>query len=124
MIHYGALSATQPDSPVLRVDLFSSSGEDIPYTSFLLIRDPKNSEVWKADSSNSKRSKIDPADWLLPWKDGVNHTPFDLLMPFVNWPYEYENPAVFVAVRLTSFHFLHRKINLSSGLRIIKSGWL
>jgi hypothetical protein len=90
VIHYGALSATQPDSPVLRVDLFSSSGEDIPYTSFLLIRDPKNSEVWKADSSNSEAIKIDPADWLLPWKDGVNQTPFDLLMPFVNWPYEYE----------------------------------
>lgn len=90
VIHFGALSATHPDSHVLRVDLFSSSGEQIPYTSFLLIRDQKSSEVWKSEPGNPKAVKIEPADWLLPWTDGINHTPFDLLMPFVDWPFEYE----------------------------------
>jgi len=89
-IHFGALSATHPDSHVLRVDLFSSPMEESPYTSFLLIRDQKNSEVWKSESGNPKGVRIEPVDWLVPWIDGINHTPFDLLMPFVNWPFEYE----------------------------------
>jgi len=90
IIYFGALSANHPDSDVLRVDLFSSSGEESPYTSFLLIRDQKSSEVWKSEKGNPKAIKIEPVDWLLPWTDGINHTPFDLLMPFVNWPFEYE----------------------------------
>ena len=90
VIHFGSLSATHPDSHIFRVDLFASSGEESPYSSFLLIRDQKNSELWKSEPGNPKAIKIEPADWLVPWTDGINHTPFDLLMPFVNWPFEYE----------------------------------
>ena len=46
-------------------------------------------------------------DWLLSWSKGINHTPFDLLMPFINWPFEYENPVGCVDALLICLYLLH-----------------
>ena len=58
-------------------------------------------------------TNLHPKDWVSPWKEGVNHTPFDLLMPFLNWPSEYEKsgrvcgrPAhlyILLPLKLTNF---------------------
>ena len=88
--HLGTISGPHPDSPVMRLDLFSDLSPIIPSISFLLIRNRSQSEVWKFQKTNSKAIRVAPRDWLLPLMDVVNHTPFDLLMPFVNWPFEYQ----------------------------------
>lgn len=89
-IDHGFLSGPYPDSPVLRIDIFSRGQNAQRKSSFLLIRDQNNSRAWKFDAGNSLVKSLSPDDWLLPWIEGINHAPFDLLMPFVNWSFEYE----------------------------------
>ena len=43
-----------------------------------------------SDLEKKLLSDVSAVDWLLPWVEGINHSPFDLLMPFLNWPYQYE----------------------------------
>ena len=61
-----------------------------PNTSFLLVRDAKRPKVWKWQKPGTVVTNLNPKDWFSPWKEGLNHTPLDLLMPFLNWPSEYE----------------------------------
>ena len=87
--HQGLLSGPYPNAPILRIDLVSSR-DDSRQSSFLLHRDQEDSRIWKWTQNNKEVSNLLPKEWLLPWKEGVNHTPFDLLMPFLQWPFEYE----------------------------------
>ena len=88
--HHGLLSGPYPNAPILRIDLVSSSQDQSRQSSFLLHRDQEDSRTWKWTQNNKEVSNLLPKEWLLPWKEGLNHTPFDLLMPFLEWPFEYE----------------------------------
>ena len=90
VVHYGLLSGPSPQSTSFRIDLFAAQFDTVPQASFLLLRDQNNSQVWKFKNSQNNPIVLEPKDWLSPWKKGVNHTPFDLLMPFINWSFEYE----------------------------------
>jgi len=88
--HFGLLSGPSPESTTIRIDLTSGKLGSFPHTSFLLKRDKINSTLWKWNKEKELLSDVPAVDWLLPWVEGINHSPFDLLMPFLNWPYEYE----------------------------------
>lgn len=88
--HHGLLSGPYPNAPVLRIDLISSSQDYSRLSSFLLLRDHEHSRILKWTQDDKKVLNLLPQDWLLPWKEGVNHAPFDLLMPFLQWSFEYE----------------------------------
>lgn len=90
IIDFGLLSGPSPESAKIRIDLLPSPQATEPNTSFLLVRDSKSPKAWKWHKEKAAVSTLHPKDWGSPWKEGVNHTPFDLLMPFVNWPVEYE----------------------------------
>ena len=90
IIHHGMLSGPCPNSSILRIDLVPARQESSPSSSFLLFREEINPRVWRWEKKNPEVTSLPPGEWLAPWKAGINHTPFDLLMPFVNWPFQYE----------------------------------
>ena len=87
---HGFLSGLSPHSPTFRIDLITSSQDLNPLSSFLLIRDLNGSKAWKWTRGNQNAQKLTSENWRTPWIDGINHSPFDLLMPFVSWPFEYQ----------------------------------
>jgi hypothetical protein len=88
--HFGLLSGPSPESTTIRIDLTSGKKDSFPHTSFLLKRDSINSSLSKWNKEKDLLSDVSAVDWMLPWVEGINHSPFDLLMPFLNWPYQYE----------------------------------
>ena len=88
--HLGLLSGPFPESTTIRIDLISRKEDAIPYYSFLLKRDSVNPILWKWNKEKELLSNVSPEDWFSPWVEGINHCPFDLLMPFLNWPNQYE----------------------------------
>lgn len=90
VIHRGMFSGPYPNSSLIRIDLFALGHETVPEASFLLFRDQNNSKVWNFKKTNKVIKEVHPKDWLSPWKKELNHAPFDLLMPFLAWPFEYE----------------------------------
>ena len=50
--------------------------------------------ILKWTQDDKKVLNLLPQDWLLPWKEGVNHAPLDLLMPFLQWSFEYEKSGI------------------------------
>ena len=90
IVHYGMLSGPAPESSRLRIDLYLNAENAFPYTSFFLSRDSNHSQLWQWSKSTQSTKEVLARDWLLPWVEGINHAPFDLLMPFVKWPYQYE----------------------------------
>ena len=89
-IRHGFLSGLSPHSPTFRIDLITSPQDLNPLSSFLLIRDLNGSKAWKWTRGIPTAQKLTSENWRTPWIDGINHSPFDLLMPFVNWPFEYQ----------------------------------
>lgn len=89
-IRHGFLSGLSPHSPIFRIDLITSPQDLDPLSSFLLIRDLNGSKAWKWARGTPTAQKLTSENWRTPWTDGINHSPFDLLMPFVNWPFEYQ----------------------------------
>ena len=89
-VHYGMLSGPAPESSRLRIDLYLDADNAFPYTSFFLSRGSNACRLWKWSKSTESTKEILASDWLLPWVEGINHSPFDLLMPFLQWPYQYE----------------------------------
>lgn len=90
IIDSGLLSGPSPDSPIFRIDLLAGPQNTEPNFSFLLLRNFENPKAWMVNNANQEVKTLSPMDWLQPWKEKVNHTPFDLLMPFITWPAEYE----------------------------------
>jgi hypothetical protein len=90
IIHHGMLSGPCPNSSILRIDFVPARQESSPSSSFLLFREEINPRVWRWENKNPIVTSLSQSEWLVPWKSGINHTPFDLLMPFVNWPFQYE----------------------------------
>jgi len=88
--HHGLLSGPAPESTTQRVDFFSLREETSPHLSFLLSRGLKKPQVWRWSLEMQSPKILLAEDWLTPWLEGINHTPFDLLMPFLSWPNEYE----------------------------------
>jgi len=90
VVHHGLISGPSLDSPVLRIDLLADQEGTDRLASFLLIRDRVQPRVWKWESSSNGVHSVSAKDWLVPWREGINHSPFDILMPFNNWPVEYQ----------------------------------
>jgi len=90
LTHFGFLSGPSPESTIVRIDLSLRKDDLFSHTAFLLRRDSINSTLWKWNKEKELLSDVSAVDWMLPWVEGINHSPFDLLMPFLNWPYEYE----------------------------------
>lgn len=86
----GLLSGPYPESPISRVDIVDTSIDQVPRISYLLIRNLKDSKVWHWQSDFKEISQIKAENWQNSWIKGINHSPFDLLMPFVNWPFKYQ----------------------------------
>ncbi len=89
LIHHGLLSGPSPNSPILRIDLLNDRG-GTNQASYLLQRDRHKPKVYKYTSGKNEVKELAPAEWMLPWAKEINHSPFDLLMPFINWSFEYE----------------------------------
>lgn len=87
---HGFLSGPSPYSSNLRVDLITNPQDLDRLSSFLLVRNLINSKAWKWEVGAEKARVLTPENWRSPWKNGINHSPFDLLMPFINWPVEYQ----------------------------------
>ena len=90
IVHYGLISGLSLHSPVLRIDLLADQAGVNRLASFLLVRDLIQPRVWKWESGSSRIQAVPAKDWLAPWVEGINHSPFDILMPFTNWPVEYQ----------------------------------
>lgn len=57
---------------------------------FLLENSPDNQRVWKFE--NGKLEEIKKSDWTKPFFNGCIYAPFDLLVPYRNWPVSYAGP--------------------------------
>ena len=89
-VHHGLISGPSLHSPVLRIDLLADLAGTDRLASFLLIRDRVQPQVWKWGNSSHEVHAVPAKNWLIPWIEGINHSPFDILMPFTNWPVEYQ----------------------------------
>jgi hypothetical protein len=90
VVHHGLISGPSLHSPLLRIDLLADQAGIDRLASFLLIRDRVQPQVWKWGNSSHEVHAVPAKNWLIPWIEGINHSPFDILMPFTNWPVEYQ----------------------------------
>jgi len=89
-VHHGLISGPSLHSPVLRIDLLADLAGTDRLASFLLIRDRVHPRVWKWEIGSNVVQVVSAKDWLVPWIEGINHSPFDIMMTFTNWPVEYQ----------------------------------
>ncbi len=75
------------DGTLTRIRVKKAFPADAPISDFILSNSKKNAKVWKA--SGNKFEEIDKKDWFKPLIDGLIFSPFDLLMPYVNWQHKY-----------------------------------
>jgi len=101
----GLLSGPYPESPNSRLDILDSSIDQESRISYLLIRDLKDSKVWHWQSQFKEVSQIKAENWQNSWVRGIHHSPFDLLMPFVNWPFDYQKSGRVCGRRSHLFNF-------------------
>ena len=66
-----------------RIRVKSLGAPDSEYADFILANSPRGSSVFRAESG--KFVKVPEADWFKPLFAGLVYSPFDLLMPYVNW---------------------------------------
>ena len=90
VVNHGLISGPSLHSPLLRIDLLADQAGIDRLASFLLIRDRVQPQVWKWGNSSHEVHAVPAKNWLIPWIEGINHSPFDILMPFTNWPVEYQ----------------------------------
>lgn len=89
LIRTGTIYGPFLGSGVMRMH-FHSENPTVDSQDLLLVNgsDP---EFWTLDTQNTLPQKISLTASLQPLIQGMNQTPFDLLMPFVFWDGEYEN---------------------------------
>lgn len=84
------LSGPDPQGSVLRMDVFDGSSFNHRNVSCLLRRSLQNPRVWRWKPEESETRILEPEKWLDAWIFGLNHTPFDLLLPFAGWDSSYD----------------------------------
>jgi hypothetical protein len=87
-VYTGTLSGLALGHGTIRIDMDSVSGDR--EGGAVLLRTPGNPEAWRYSKGLSKSLKLESKDLLDPLVEGVNQSPFELLMPFVFWDATYE----------------------------------
>ena len=119
-VHLGILSGPSILSSKIRLDLLSDSRSIDPYKSFLLSRDTNNSKVWQKELGSSIKL-LSEKEIFESWIPGVNHTPFDFLMPFISWPNSYEKSGRVCGRNAHLFKFTPPvNLGLSSNLKSVR----
>lgn len=62
--------------------------QDADFADFILSNSPESPKVWRKNAGG-KFAEIPESEWLKPLLDGAVFSPFDLLMPYVNWTPKY-----------------------------------
>lgn len=75
------------DEVLTRIRVKKANQENAPVSDFILSNSSRGGVVWKAEGD--KFVEVSKADWFKPLVDGLIYSPFDLLMPYVNWKYVY-----------------------------------
>ncbi len=97
------------DSFAIRVNIKKRSSQD-EARNFLLINRQGKSEIFI--SKNNEIKKLNEDDWNKPLLDGLIYTPFDLLMPYRYWAWEYAGAAR--VGRILHFYDLYVPENLAA----------
>lgn len=82
---FGEITGPALGSGIFRVQLKENS-EAENEQSTLLLRNPQKPEAWINTQESKKPRKLSSKELFSPLVDGMNQSPFDLLMPFVFWP--------------------------------------
>lgn len=61
---------------------------DADCADFILSNSPQSQKVWRKNA-DGKFEEIPESEWLKPLLDGTVFSPFDLLMPYINWTPKY-----------------------------------
>lgn len=72
---------------VTRIRVKKAGDKSAKVSDFILVNSPRNSSVWKVE--NGKFSLLDKSEWLKPMVEGLIFSPFDILMPYINWRHKY-----------------------------------
>ena len=70
-----------------------------------LFRNGPVPQAWRVDKVGETTMELTPKDWFVPLIEGMNQTPFDLLMPFVFWKGKYEKSGKVAGRPAHVFHF-------------------
>ena len=87
-VYTGTLSGLALGHGTIRIDMDSAPGDR--EGGAILLRTPGNPEAWRYSKKLAKSLKMESKDLLDPLVQGVNQSPFELLMPFVFWDATYE----------------------------------
>ena len=87
---FGILTGPRLGSGIFRLQ-FVKKTEFGPKECTFLLRDPQNPQAWIASKKKENPKKLSYSELFNPLVEGMNQTPFDLLMPFVFWPEIYRN---------------------------------
>ena len=79
--------ANRGDEVLTRIRVKKVEPKNSPISDFILSNSANGGVVWKAQ--DDKFVEVPKADWFKPLVDGLIYSPFDLLMPYVNWKYVY-----------------------------------
>lgn len=83
----GEIFGTERGGKTLTRIRLKKSG-DADFADFILSNSPKSQKVW-SKNSDGKFAEIPESEWLKPLLEGIVFSPFDLLMPYVNWTPKY-----------------------------------
>lgn len=82
---FGEITGPALGSGIFRVQLGRNLEAEIE-ESTLLLRNPQKPEAWIITRESKKPRRLSTNELFSPLVDGMNQSPFDLLMPFVFWP--------------------------------------
>ena len=75
------------DKKLTRIRVKKSDESEADYRDFILENSPTIQKVWAV--KDGKFALVSPSEWTKPLVDGLIFSPFDLLMPYVNWSHKY-----------------------------------
>ena len=84
----GLISGPSLGHGISRIDL--DSGEEGGEPVSILLHNSSDPQAWRYRKESARSLKLEHKDLLLPLVEGMNQTPFDILMPFVFWGARYE----------------------------------
>lgn len=82
--YVGEIFGTRKGDEILtRIRVKKVEPKDSPISDFILSNSSRGGIVWK--SQGDKFVEVPKSDWFKPLVEGLIYSPFDLLMPYVNW---------------------------------------
>lgn len=86
-VYTGILSGLALGHGTMRIDMDMSNGQS--EDGAILLRSPGSPEAWRYSKEHGESLKLESEKLLDPLVEGVNQSPFELLMPFVFWDATY-----------------------------------